>query len=776
VWLAEAQARAGDADARARLAAFADARELPVALKAALALGDVSPPGDATAIARLTALAKREGEIRDPSLTALILAKLGRLRVEDARKLLLSGLESNDEQARLACAEGLARLGDDSGKKILLDILADPASPNRLIAASVLVALGDDSGYPLFLDKIADPDPGARRLAARGLGLVGERDGAIKLADAMQDKEAAVRIASAAAIVAIVAVDPKLLAQASVDWTRSALAAEDWATRESAAALVGVVPEREAIPLLAQALADPQPEVRRAAVKSARRLKGRAAAHALAAAAPHEADAGVKEEMARSLGGPRGVEARVALGELAKEQGAVGAAAAAALFGAGDAGAKARVEAALADSRPEVRRAALEAAAAAPSAAFVPLLETALADKTFELRLLAAETLSRLAAKSPATTTVLKSALAEKDAGVRARAAGALLRLAESLDGLGAPTPRELLADADPATRRAALAIIAAMPAGDALPLLRRALLDADVDTRKAALDALLAFSAADPDGVARLHRLALRDTDPAVRAQAQGQLAGLLQPAPPEPEAATDLAALAAAGDELIAAAKDALEFKGRAEKCAADVTAAAAAAARDDAAIKAMEGLVHVCVEVAEQAQVARGRVDATMARAEIAAGDKPTPEAVKLVDAARAGATDARAVLDAAGGRAEEAARRGRSWIQNETGDATTFIAAAEAALAAGNLGEARRALDRADKLLRAARKDTAPVKYGYGQLYDKLAGREKQPAARVTLLKKAKAYYDEFAAHGSGPRVTAAKERAQELADEIKELAP
>src|SRR5262249_37811433 len=198
------------------------------------------------------------------------------------------------------------------------------------------------------------------------------------------------------------------------------------------------------------------------------------------------------------------------------------------------------------------------------------------------------------------------------------------------------------------------------------------------------------------------------------------------------------------------------------------------AGGAARDDAAVKAMEGLVHACVETATQAGVVRGRVDAAVTRAEIAAGDKPPPDAVRVLESARKTAADARAVLDAAGSSAEEAARRGRSWIQSETGDATTFLAAAEAALAAGNLGEARRALDRADNLLRAARKDRAPVKYGFAQLHDKLAGREKQPAARLALLKKAKAYYDEFAARGGGPRVAAAKERSQELADEIRQL--
>ena len=79
------------------------------------------------------------------------------------------------------------------------------------------------------------------------------------------------RIAAAVAVMAIVGLDPQVLAQASVDWTKSALASEDWAVRKAAAGVLGDMPEKQAVPLLAPAIADPDPKVR------ARRVEERAA-------------------------------------------------------------------------------------------------------------------------------------------------------------------------------------------------------------------------------------------------------------------------------------------------------------------------------------------------------------------------------------------------------------------------------------------------------------------------------------------------------------------
>src|SRR5262249_39969286 len=205
-------------------------------------------------------------------------------------------------------------------------------------------------------------DAGARRLAARGLGQVGERESVPLLAARLGDADPAVRIAAAAALLGIIGLDPKLLARASVDWARSALASEDWATRESAAALVGEEPEHEGVVLLAQALGDTQPEVRRAAAKSAARLKGKAAAKAVAGGARTAKDPAAGENMVRALWTMREPETKDTLAAMAAEPGRAGVLAAGALMALGDDSGKQRVEEGMRDAAPEMRSAAIEAA------------------------------------------------------------------------------------------------------------------------------------------------------------------------------------------------------------------------------------------------------------------------------------------------------------------------------------------------------------------------------------------------------------------------------
>ena len=119
-------------------------------------------------IAALRALAAHEAELNDiaPYAGAVILTKLAALHDAKARKILYSILETKDEGARLAAAEGLAKLGDDAGKKVLEDVFANEASPNRLVATVALIPLGDYAGYDLLTAKLADKDPDDA--AARG--------------------------------------------------------------------------------------------------------------------------------------------------------------------------------------------------------------------------------------------------------------------------------------------------------------------------------------------------------------------------------------------------------------------------------------------------------------------------------------------------------------------------------------------------------------------------------------------------------------------------------
>lgn len=291
---------------------------------------------------------------------------------------------------------------------------------------------------------------------------------------------------------------------------------------------------------------------------------------------------------------------------------------------------------------------------------------------------------------------------------------------------------------------------------------------------RNAALDVLGGFAEKDRDGVTGLVKAALRDSDPEVRARAQALLAKLLEPILPGNPIPTDGPALERATEAL----RKAHDETGAAQKGLAarmtELGRAVAQPATNEEAIANVEKLVAATEETARALVELRRRIESDSAEAERAAGSAPEGDAVAKLDDARALVAETRGWLDEADETADNAARKGRRYLATETGDAETYIAAAESALVAGKLAEARKDLDTAAKLLRGAGKDATVLRYSYGQIFDKQAGREKNQAARLKLLHQAKDAFEDFAAHGSGPRASAARARAAELAEEIKEL--
>jgi HEAT repeat protein len=220
VWYASSLARLGHDGAAERLYEYARSEDLAISFKAVLSLADISQPGDQKALAVLRALARREPELNAvmPYAGAVILTKMTALRDTSARAVLVSLLQSTDEGARLAAAEGLAKLGDDSGKTVLEAMADNPESPNQLAAAVAQIPIGQYGGLATLTDKLNDKDPAVRGLAARGLGDIGEKESLRPLiAMASNDTDWTVRIAAAGAIMAIVGNDPVVLAQTSVD-------------------------------------------------------------------------------------------------------------------------------------------------------------------------------------------------------------------------------------------------------------------------------------------------------------------------------------------------------------------------------------------------------------------------------------------------------------------------------------------------------------------------------------------------------------------------------
>ncbi len=793
VWYASALARLGDKQAAKRLFDYARSKDLAVSFKAGLTLADISPPGDKKAIAVLKAIAVHEAELNSvaPYAGALILTRMAALRDASARKVLYALLEHQDEGARLAAAEGLAKLGDDAGKKVLADVFGNQASPNRLVAAVAQIPLGDYGGLDLITAGLRDKDPQTRRLAARALGEIGERKSLPALIALAGDKDWTVRISASAAIVAIVGLDPQVLAQASVDWTKSALDSQDLAVRKAAAGVLADIPVKDAVPLLAQAIADKDPVVRLAASKSAGKIKSADAAAKVADAVKAETDPGVKEQQVKALGEIGeigGAAAHDTLAQISEEPGRIGVIAAGSLIAVGDASGKAKLETAVAAPQVDLRLAAVQAASMAKNPVVVPTLKIGVLDRVFDVRFTAAEGLATFNAEKTAAVPVLTAALDSKDDGVVGRALAALTRLGEKIKDT-AKTPAEMLDSADPKLRLAALPIVRAMPPSEAVPLLRRLVADQDQEVRHAGVDAIEDVVTKDKDQAIKLYKPLVSDADPVVRSKASGQLSRLVEPPPPPvvdtppppppppgPSVDDTLAKVQQAHDAATAAGAEAKQATEAFEALDTDLTTALAAPARDDAALAHVTELKKNLEEEPAKLDTAATKVEAAAKTAVEAAGASPSPEAAKLVDDAKALAQHARDGATAARDKVADAAKKADTYLKAWTGDVQLLISAAEAANAAGDFAEAKKNLDKAAKRLHTSGAKNANIDFVYAQLYDQMAEHTQDPAGKRKLLQQAEDAYRRFAKAGTGSRVQRANDRMTEIADEIKDLGP
>jgi len=794
VWYAAALARLGDKKAGKRLLDYARSKDLAVSFKAGITLADLSPPGDKKVIAALTALVVHEAELNGvaPYAGALILTKMAALRDAGARKILYSILEHKDEGARLAAAEGLARLGDDAGKKILQEVFANQDSPNRLVAAVAQIALGEYAGLDLITAELTRT-AGNRTLAARALGEIGERKSLPALIELAKDKDWTVRIAAAAAIVAIVGLDPQVLAQASVDWTKGALESQDWAVRKAAAGVLADIPAKDAVPLLAQAIIDRDPNVRREASKSAGKMKSAEAAAQVATAVKAETDPAVKEQQVKALGAIGAIGSAAAhdtLAQISEEPGRIGVIAAGSLIAVGDVAGKAKLEAAVAAPVVELRLAAVEAASAANNPIVVPTLKTGVADRVFGVRFTAALGLATFNAEKAAAVPVLTAALASKDADVIGRAMGALTRFGEKLKDT-TPTPAEMLDSTDPKLRLAAVAAVRALPSSEAVPLLRRLVADQDQDVRHAGVDAIEAVAAKDEDQAIRLYKPLVSDADPFVRSKASGQLSRLVKPVatppkpivaaadpplptPPVPAIDDTLPKVQQALDEAKTAATEVKTAAEAAEALATEVATTTAATTRDDAITEHVKELKARLDEAPAKLDAVVAKLDTAVADAVAAAGATPSPEAEKLIADARALAQGSRDATTTTRGKVADGTTKASVFLESEKVDVQMFLDAARAAIASGDLAGATQNLAKAAKLLPKTGAKRAILDDLYAQLYDKKAARTQDLAAKRKLLQQAEEAYARFEKTGAGPSVQRAKDRRIEIADELKEL--
>ena len=81
--------------------------------------------------------------------------------------------------------------------------------------------------------------------------------------------------------------------------------------------------------------------------------------------------------------------------------------------------------------------------------------------------------------------------------------------------------------------------------------------------------------------------------------------------------------------------------------------------------------------------------------------------------------------------------------------------------------------RKNLDLASKAYKRTKTSNPGLSWSYGQLWDRLAQSEKDPAKHKSLLTRAKQAFDAFASKGSGTRAKQAAARSQEIAEELAE---
>ncbi|MEZ4360292.1 MAG: HEAT repeat domain-containing protein [Kofleriaceae bacterium] len=794
VWYASALARLGERRASKRLYELTRDKDPSVAFKAGLALAEVSAPGDKQALKALTRLAKREAELGEhyPHAGTTIRAKMAALRDPQARQLLYAELDDHKESVRLAAATELAKLGDAQGKAVLASLLENEESPNRLLAAVAQIPLGEYGGAELIAEQLDDENPDIRAVAARGLGDIAERASVPALQERTTDPAWPVRIAAAEALLSIVGLDPKVLVNASVDWTKSALNSQELAVRQAAAGVLSDLPEREATPLLAQAIKDPDRTVRLAASRSAAKMKTKEAVEKVAAAAIAESDPQVKEQQVVALGEIGRPEAREALTQIAQEPGRIGVLAAGSLLATGELSAILKLEAAVKASSKELRLAAVEAASAAKNDGAVPTLKLGLDDSLFAVKFAAAEGLAGYQREKALAVPILTQALEARDANVVGRALAALARLGET--AAAKRSPEELINSADPALRLAAVPALRVLPVDQAVPLLRRLVADSDQSVRRAAVDSVEVVAAKDQGAAIKLYKPLVRDADDVVRAKASAQLARLTPPVPPPPPpppmdkgvkvvgdpppppptADPKLPAVQLAHTAATAAHGEATAALEELHRLVAELERATKATTADEDDVEKVRELQRALEAQPETVERAILRLKAASKDASEVAGRPASAEALKLIDDARALEQRARSAADSARGEVDDASKRAKGFIDTWKGDVQRWLDDAKISLDLGELDGAQKTLRKADKQVRATGKKNVALEELLARLYDARADAAADAAGKRKYLQQARKAHQNVASLAGGTRAQRAKARLAAIDQELASL--
>jgi HEAT repeat protein len=423
---------------------------------AALCLGQIGPDAR-TAVPSLT------GALRDPDpfVAARVAESLGRIgpHARDAVPKLIEAYRAGDPEVNKAVTDALVKIGSGA-VEALVDALKSPHEGERRGAATALGQLGQSAVLGL-IPALKDPDPGCRRAAAAILQGMGpkarDRAALAGLAERLKDVEAPVRLQ---ALQAIDAIDPASLPtlQAGLNALKDG---DKEVSRFAWQALLEKKPARDAVPILADALKDPEAGVRGVAGALLQKV-GPDAREAVPALL------GVLKDTDRDTR----LHAAAALGEVNPAASGVPEA----------------LVVALKDTDAEVRQAAQQALVKGGRTA-APVLAAAVKDADDATRVLAAVTLEKIGTPAGVAVPVLLAAARGSNRQLRAKAIAALTEI-DAAAPKCLQTFIEGLKDPDEEVRIAAHLGLLKVPK-EAVPPLAAALTHREVGVRREAVETL---------------------------------------------------------------------------------------------------------------------------------------------------------------------------------------------------------------------------------------------------------------------------------------------
>jgi HEAT repeat protein len=637
-----------------------------------------------------------------------------------------------------------------------------------------LVQLGNYHGEALLREALASEDAAIRRTALRGLGEMGAKTRLRALLALYRDADRTVQVAAAAAVLVILGLEPRVLAEAAVDWTRSAIDADDWTVRHAAARSLGDIAEEKAVPLLARAVVDPDPRVRQAAAESAARMTTVAAAEPVAAALTTESVTEVREAQVRALGHMGKAVAKPALEAVATDKNRVGVLAFGSLIAVGDESYATRLGQAYERGSQAIREAVMEAAVLANNRIVVPTLENGLGDAVARVRFLAAEGMAHYRVTDKRAVTILeKRLLAEPTMELRSRALRGLLQL--DIQPPASISVVELATAPEPEVQRAALPVLEVMDFAEAEPFLRQMSMSPDPEVRSGVVDVIRKHAKEHEDTTAWLLKGMLKDNDPLTRTKAKAQFAKIAPPILPQAkkdekeESARGPVNLSEVEEKLAAVQAVRAEFDAlhaKVAKMVDEIGQQTGKRATSEGDIDRINTLGSEVMKLHKKLLQVHGRMAA--AAAEVAEAAKGLgPEAEALAAAAQASAQESSAASLATGQKAGAAAGAVKRYMETETANCELYLTAAEAAIPAGRLPDARRDLEKAERICNAKSQTGARLQYLFGWYHDTVADNAAKAQTRLRNLKKAKMRYENYVKVGSGFRLEQAKERLKEI---------